>query len=418
MQFKSAFYGLTLLSTLFLPATGLTLSIGSAVEQALARDAGLQELERRARALDHLAIADSALPDPELILAAEGLPIDDPLSSDMMTMYRIGLRQRFPAGDSRRLAADRRTAQARAVEADVRARALEVTLQTRLAWLEWTSARASANRVDAMLEQLRQQVSIIQRRFQTGTGRLQDESQALLELALLERRQVDARTAIDDARAQLERWIGPWRPVEIFPRLPEWTLKSTSSEDWQAQLARNPELIAASLRVEAGDINAELARQAYRPKWMLEAGYGHQRGEDPMGRRMSDKLFAMASISLPLFAADRQDRQVDAALAERDAQQAQSHLVMQRLSGELVRQQALKERLAERRELLETRILPRAQATVDATLSAYEADRATFEELISARLRQLEIDLDLIDTRRRQLGVIARIARLTDKELP
>ncbi len=416
MSFKSAFCGTVLLFALCQPLSALALSIESAVEQALARDAGLRELDRKAQGLDHLAVADGALPDPEVTIGAEGLPIDDPLSADMMTMYRIGLRQRFPAGDSRRLAGDRRSTQARAVAADIRARELEVMLQTRLAWLDWISARASAEQVDAMLEQLGQLVTITQRRFQAGTGRLQDESQALLELALLERRRVDAQTAIDEARARLERWIGPWRPEAGQPRLPQWSLQASPGEDLASQLSQHPELVAADIRVEAEEVAAELARQAYRPQWMLEAGYGHQRGKDPSGRRMSDKLFAMATISLPLFTGDRQDRRVDAALAERDARQAQAQLILQRLGGELARQQALQDRLAERLDLLEQRILPRAQETVEATLSAYETDRASFDELVRARLRQLEIDLDLIDTRRRQLGVIARIASLTDKE--
>lgn len=418
MSLKTVCCGLVLLGALCQPLSAVALSIEAAVEQALARDAGLRELDRKAQAFDHLAVAESALPDPEVTIGAEGLPIDDPLSADMMTMYRIGVRQRFPAGDSRRLAADRSTTRARAVAADLRARELEVALQTRLAWLDWVSARASAEQVDAMLEQLGQLVSITQRRFQAGSGRLQDESQALLELALLERRRVDAQTSIEEARARLERWIGPWTPGAADPRLPQWSLQEPPGDDIPSQVSRHPELIAAGIRVEAEEVAADLARQAYRPQWMLEAGYGHQRGKDPSGRRMSDKLFAMATISLPLFTADRQDRRVDAALAERDARQAQAQLILQRLSGELARQQALQERLAESRELLEQRILPRAQDTVNATLSAYETDRASFDELVRARLRQLEIALDLIDTRRRQLGAIARIASLTDKELP
>ncbi|MEE4639295.1 MAG: TolC family protein [Wenzhouxiangella sp.] len=418
MLYKSAVCGLLLSGALAYPCLGSALSIDAAIEQALARDAGLLELERRARALDHLAVADGALPDPELTFGAEGLPIDDPTSADMMTMYRIGLRQRFPAGDSRRLSADRTSAQARAIQADARARSLEVALQTRLAFLDYASARASAERVDAMRAQLAQLVSITQRRFQAGTGRLQDESQALLELALLERRQVDAGTAVDDARARLQRWTGPWNSNSIVDPLPDWSLEPISNEAMDGLLADHPELVAAGIRVDAGDIGAELARQAYRPRWMIEAGYGHQRGKDPSGQRMSDKLFVMGTVSLPLFTADRQDRRVDAALAERDAQQARQALILQRLSGELSQQQALRVRLAERRALLEERILPRAQETVDATLTAYEADRASFDELISARLRQLEIDLDLIETRRRQQAVIARIASLTNKDLP
>ncbi|MFP4207587.1 MAG: TolC family protein [Wenzhouxiangella sp.] len=418
MSFQTVTGGLALVLALTLPNTGQAQSIETAVEQALARDAGLLVLRQRADALGHLAVADGALPDPEVTIAAEGLPADDPLGADMMTMYRIGVRQRFPAGDSRQLATERRRSEAEAVRADLEARTLEVTEQTRLAWLDWASATAAADRIEAMIGQLDQLVEITRRRFAAGTGRLQDEAQALLEMTLLERRQVDAQTAIDEARARLERWTGRWPHSAGTPVMPAWRRPIFDGENLKARLADHPELIAARIRTRTEDIRVDLARQAYRPQWMLEGGYGHQRGNDPSGRRMSDKLFAMATLSLPLFTANRQDQRVDAALAERDARHAETQLILQQLSGELDRQDSLLKRLDQRRQLLEERILPQAQATVEATLSAYESDRASFDELIRARLRWLELELDLIDTRRRELATFARIASLTDKELP
>jgi len=416
MSVKFTTGGLVLLGALWLPLQVQALSIETAVEQALARDAGLLELEQESLSYGHLAIADSALPDPEVTVAAEGLPIDDPLAADMMTMYRIGIRQRFPAGDSLDLKSERRHSQARAVKSDIEARKLQVSLQTRLAWLDWAHAHAAAIRVDDMLGQFDQLVEITRRRYAAGTGRLQDESYALLEMALLERRKVDALSAIDEAQARLERWAGPIEAPSHPPELPGWTREAMATEAVEQTLHNHPELVTARIQTATGDISAELARQAYRPSWMLEAGYGHQRGNDPSGRRIADKLFAMATISVPLFTTNRQDRRVDAALAERDARAARAQLILQRLSGDLEQQHALLERLEERRALLENRILPQAQATVDATLTAYESDRASFDELIRARLRQLEIELDLLDTRRKYFASLARIASLTNEE--
>lgn len=415
MKFKWAVCGMSLLAVL-LPAVSVALPLDTAVERALARDAGLNELAERSRALDHQAVADRSLPDPEVTIGAEGLPINDPFSADMMTMYKIGIRQRFPAGDSRQLSAERSSTLARALDAEAQARMLEVTLQTRLAWLAWVSAHESASVVTAMTDHLEELVALTQRRFAAGTGRLQDETQARLELSLLERRVLDAQTAVDEARARLKRWTGPLQAGGPEYPLPEWSSALAGPSDSDARIARNPQLAAANQRVEAGEIGTDLARQSYRPQWMIEAGYGHQRGSAPMGGRMSDKLFAMATFSLPLFTANRQDRRVDAALAQRDAAEAGLWLTRQRLSGELDQHTAVLARLHERQALLEDSILPQARAVVDATASAYQSDRASFDELIRARLRQLEMELDLINTRERLLATIARIAALTNEE--
>ena len=420
MYCKAVFGSLGLLAGLLLPVAAMALpvelAVESAVERALARDAGLRELSERSRGLEQSAIADSALPDPQLTLGAEGLPIDDPLSADMMTMFTIGIRQSFPAGATRRLAGELGSTLARATESEALARRLDIAQQTRLAWLAWATASESAQRIDAMAEQIEALLELAQRRFAAGTARQQDEAQARLELILMERRRLDATTDIDEALARLQRWTGPIDVDRRSPRLPDWSQPEIGSGDDARRLADHPELAAARIRVEAGELGADIARQAYRPAWMLEAGYGHQRGSDPMGGRMSDKLFVMASVSLPLFTANRQDRRVDAALAERDAEEAQFHAIEQRLSGELGEQVALRQRLAQRRKLLETDILPQAQEALNATLSAYQADRASFDELIRARLQLFELELDLINTRERLLATIARIAALTNED--
>ncbi|TVS10075.1 MAG: TolC family protein [Wenzhouxiangella sp.] len=416
MLIRSACCSLCLLGALCLPASAEALPVEAAVERALSRDAGLKELAERARALDHQAVADRALPDPELSLGAEGLPINDPFSSDMMTMYRIGISQRFPAGDSLALAGQQTTVRARAIDAEARARAIDVALQTRLAWLDWVAAGESSELVATMVDRLGELVSLTERRFAAGTGRLQDETQARLELALMERRRLDALTEVDETRSRLQRWTGAWAESTAPTALPDWPPPPARPDSLERQIAAHPELDAARLRRDAGEVGTELARQAYRPMWMIEAGYGHQRGSDPMGGRMSDKLYAMATISLPLFAGNRQDRRLDAALAERDAEEAGMERVTQRLTGALAEQLATQERLSERRELLEQRILPHAREAVEATRSAYQSDQASFDELIRAQLRELELELDLVDTRRRLLASTARITSLTSEE--
>ena len=111
-----------------------------AIDKAMERDAGLQSLKSRVLATEERAPAEAALPDPQLFMSAEGVPIDDPLASDMMTMYMVGIRQEWPAGQTRRLSRERSLSEGQVLEAEWQARRLEIEREVRLAWLDWAAA--------------------------------------------------------------------------------------------------------------------------------------------------------------------------------------------------------------------------------------------------------------------------------------
>ena len=80
----------------------------------LARDAAAASLEERSAALSETAVAEAQLPDPELRFGAVNLPVDSfALDNEPMTQLLVGLRQRFPQGDTLRL----RREQARSMSA-------------------------------------------------------------------------------------------------------------------------------------------------------------------------------------------------------------------------------------------------------------------------------------------------------------
>lgn len=407
-----------LLALLLWPVAGLAMPLDQAVERALERDEVLKASQRRVAALGEAAIADGALPDPEITIGAEGVPVDDLFGADMMTMYKLGIRQRFPAGQTRSLARQRTWTEAEIVSAEAQWRQLEVARQTRLAWLDWVStaqslalARASASAFEELLE-------ITAARFRAGTGRQRDTDLARLELALLERRIMERETRLDDALARLERWTGPLGAIEVPEELPDWPL-AAAVEQKKKRLAVHPAVIADEHRIETGRIDAELAEQAYRPQWMVEVGYAHQRGTDAMSlQRPSDKLFAMVSFSVPLFTGNRQDRRLAAARSEQAALDHERGARLQGMVGELHRQYRLYQRSQQHLELIDRVVLVEAKTALESTLAAYRADRASFDELIRARLALLEQQLERIDIRRERDAAAIEINYLTAESRP
>src|SRR5690349_6761429 len=103
------FHGLLILiaSPIAFAADDVPLTLDAAVEQALrsapqvnARTAGIE-------AAQALTVSAGRLPDPELIVGIDNLPVSGPdaysTTADFMTMRKIGVMQAFPRGEKRQL---------------------------------------------------------------------------------------------------------------------------------------------------------------------------------------------------------------------------------------------------------------------------------------------------------------------------
>jgi outer membrane protein TolC len=389
--------GALLLLPFALPATGAwaadSLDLAEAVRLALARDQSLARLDAEADSLAQRAVAEGQLPDPELTLGFQNLPVDSfSTTDDMMTMLMVGVRQQFPAGRTRHLRRDRGELESAARRAERDRRVLEIRLAVRGAWLDWRYAHTAAVMAGDAQSQFDELVALMQRRVAAGTARQRDLFQARLELAALSERIIELEAALDAAAAELDRWSGEPVTHRTPGTAAEWHLPDKPV--LRQQLATHPTLRLLALQIEAGRVGTDIARQAYRPSWMVELGYGYRRGTDmTTGDRGSDMITGMVSFNLPLFRGQRQDRRVQAATHEQDAAQFEHADARRRLDGELERQWALWTRLAELDDLYRDELLPEAQQTVRASESAYRSDRATFDELIRARVDELNYQL-------------------------
>ncbi len=398
------------------PVAGMELDRAQTL--ALERDPALAALKQRVSASEDLAIAASALPDPELFLGAEGVPVDDPLTADMMTEYSLGLRQRIPVGASRSARERAGFSQAEELEARYRARRLEVLRETRKAWIDWVSALAAADLARPSRSTFEDLVSVAEARYRSGSGGQNDVSRANLELALLAQRILARVASVEDAGARLQRWTSEAPNSSLQLELPDLPRPDTLDR-LEQQLAHHPELLALQARQAAGEAGVDEARAAFSPEWMIEAGYGHLRGSDPMsGQRQTDQLFAMVSFSLPLFTANRQDRRLSAARAESTARSLDLAERRRELRGELDRQTRLWEQYERRLSNLREHVLGAAENTLETTLLAYRTDRADFDEVVRARLALFEQQQSLIELRRAQARTRAELNYLAGGNSP
>jgi outer membrane protein TolC len=388
---------------------GPTLDLVVVERLALERDAGLSMVRAEARALREQAVADGQLPDPALTLGVMSLPVDSlDRREEGMTQLSVGISQAFPPGATRQHRAARTDHLAAAADAGAAARRLEVLREARLAWLELVyqeAALALTLSTRALLDDL---LAVTRSRYRTGRDNLQGLLGAELERALLDDRVAAARAEREAALAGLRRWTGPLDGDIRLPSRAELPVPPEFAR-LEARLVEHPLLGAASARVAAGQSGVAVARQQYKPGWMLDVSYGERSGREADGMARSDLLTAMVTLDLPLFTGQRQDRRVAASVAETDALHHARDEIHRDLQRALEQDYPRWDRLRERELGYEERILPAARHNAESALDAYRNDVTDFTTLVRAQLTDLETRLQALRTRTERLQTQARL---------
>jgi outer membrane protein TolC len=351
----------------------------------------------QSEALREQAVAEAQLPDPQLRFGIEGLPVDSfSRSEEDMTQLQVGVAQAFPRGRTRALKAEQARALATAEQARAADQARNVLRSVRLSFLE-SYYQAHAQEVIRQSRGLFEQVvNITRAAYATGREVQQDVWRAQLELAQLDDRLTRAQTEEGVARAELSRWIGSRdarRPLaQTLPKLSPVPAR----EAIEARLLEHPLMEAEAAQVESSRKDVDIARQAYKPAWMLELSYGQRVGANPEGDSRSDLLSAMVSVDLPLFRAKRQDRRLAASQKQAQAAEYARAERLRELRTMFNTEYSNWERLGERLKLYRERLIPQSDQNARAALRAYQSGVTEFTPVISAYLGELENRLEAL----------------------
>jgi len=368
------------------------LSLDEAVALSLAAgDPGVVRFEEAAEAERERAVAAGQLADPQIQLRAANVPTDDfRLDREPMTQLQVGVRQSFPRGSTLRLQRERHETQSAGAEARADLANAQRALDTRIAWLELFYLRGAQEAVAASEDAMRDFIEIATTIYSTGRNSSQDVLRAELELSALEDRAIDLEGREALARVDLERMIG--RDAAVRPLRGELPMLSPPAPigALRDQLVSHPSIAVLDAGVDVGEIEIDLAEQAYRPAWAIEAMYGNRADE------RSDFASIGITMDVPIFTGQRQDRQLAAAQHARESARLSraSHLLD--LERELSRAHAAWRRDMERAALYEETVVPQARATSRAVVDAYRNDIADFPELIRARLAVLDAEITLL----------------------
>jgi outer membrane protein TolC len=172
--------------------------------------------------------------------------------------------------------------------------------------------------------------------------------------------------------------------------------------------AHNPEILGAGAGVTGSRDNATAARRLLIPDLGVGIAYGQRSGNN-------DMLSLMVSVTLPVFAASRQERLRDEAGAMLEAAQQEQDAVRVRVHAALAtaREQAMTARRLV--ALYAQTLVPQAEATYQASLAAYRVGRVDFATLLDAQTALLEYEHNLHNFEMMYGTAVAEMDRLTGR---
>jgi len=366
------------------------LTIEQAVQTALQRDALINVYQSRSSAFKEQAVAEDTLPDPKMKLGVMNVPTDSyALNQEPMTQVQIGIQQMFPRGNSLEIKSQRIASMATLEGARTENQRRKVTQDVRETWLElfyWLNAERVVRENRDLFRKL---VLVTKQQYAAGRQKQQDVIRSELELGMLDDRETKITTMLEITRAKLEKYIGrDLSDVELDTVLPLLNVKEQNT-NW---LEKHPVMNMQQAMVVANEKNIELAKQSYKPSWMLDVTYG-KRQDAINGAERADFVSAMVVFDLPLFTADRQDKKVAAnkfrlngALNSRDERKRELIKMWQAA-------QAKELRLSQRIKQYQSLLVPKARENTEAALFAYQSGRSDFTALMRAQITELETQL-------------------------
>jgi outer membrane protein TolC len=389
--FLSAVAGLIwLTATQTCPAQGLSFS--DAVERA-GRDApALAAHAEQREAATQSAIAAGALPDPQLLLGIDNLPLQGAdaysLTRDGMTMRRIGLMQEFTS--TRLRAARRAAAQGRIAMtvAETRVTRAGTMRQAAMAWLARDTAERQLALLDALRTENRLLDATVRGRRAAGQGMAAETVAARREAAQIDERQDLLQSQREQSIAMLEQWIGVQAAaLPLSGEAPDWAI---DREVLLHGLQHHPEFSLLDARQSVLDAEVSAAVAERHPGWSVEVAYQKR------AAMYGDMLSLQVRVPLTFWSGSRQDPLIAARRAERRAleseREAERREHTQTLDVEIADYHRLRRAVDRQRSLL----LPLAEEELQLVLADWRGNKATALDVVAARSRRIDAALQLI----------------------
>ena len=369
------------------------------IEQAIADDPWIEGSWHDQSRLKSLSIAAGELPDPTVTLGLANLAADTfDFDQERMTHLKLGVTQQFPRGNSRALRKHKLQTQSEKYPFLRQNRAGQITLEVGQIWLDLYQVQESMRLIRKNRELFEKLVEVANNNYSSAFFNTTqfDIVQAELELSLLDDRLAALMQQQENRFAQLSEWLGYGVDLDVkLPSgLPEITMIDKTAIEYQ-HLTGHPAVMAIEQTIDSESVGIELSKQKYKPAWSINLGYGY-REDAPSGLDRSDLLSLSVNFDVPLFTANRQDQEVNAAVQTQARLLTEKEQIMRKLMHMHQQSVADLKHLRKRGDFYRSTLLPQTKQSIEIALNAYSTDEGEFSEVVRAQISELNTALELL----------------------
>jgi outer membrane protein, heavy metal efflux system len=381
-----------------------SLKLHALVKEALLRNPNIQAARRRWEASQAIIPQVQSLPDPNLLLGFQNLPMLERVEGPV-----YGFSQKFPFPGKLGLKGEVAARQADRIEQEYLATQLNVVARLKRQYWDLHFIHKGIEIVEKNKLLLMQFEKTAQARYSVGKAAQQDVFRAQVEisrvldrLAVLEQQKESLHAAIN--RILNRPPIGPLgTPEEIHltpipHELPELARRAE---------AFSPILLASAKSVAQGEESVSLAKKEYFPDSNLSAlGIQNER-IDAIGYQI------MLGIQIPLFYQTKQREGVNQAVADLSRAREDLTATRQDLLFQVKDAFERAQRATRLVKIVGQAIIPQATLSLQSAQAGYSVDKVDFLTLLNNLLTLQENELELHGEMVEHEKAVARLEELT-----
>lgn len=387
------------------------------VRYALANSPRLEVAMQRWRASAARVETEGVLPDPSV---DAGVFLEEIETRTGPQEARFGFTQRVPWLGVLENRKDRASIEARAAWREVEAARLEVTEAVVAALHELAYLDASIRIASDNLRLLESFEGVARARYRVGAGTHPSLIRVQVELGKMEDRLAELRTMrptyVSELNAALNRPSGA--AVPTLPALPGRVVETGGEQLALRSRETNPSLLAMDERVEAARAGERVAKAEGMPDFAVGLDYivTDEAVTPGLSGSGNDPILLRFGITLPI-SREKYDALEREAAALRLAAAGERTALANTIASQ-VRRAHFEHTDAHRRvALYETTLIPKAEESLESSLSAFRAGEASFLELLDTERTLLEFALALERARADRGSSLARLERLVGTDL-
>ena len=384
-------------------------TLEQAVQRSQEIDPWIVQSQFQQESLQAQSISRGSLPDPSVNFGIANLPVDSfDFAQERMTQFKVGVTQMLPRGQTLALNRKRFGRLSEVELAAQKNRSATVAVEVSHLWLDIFESQQITRMIESDKRLFQYLIDISESSYAAGDSkaRQSDVVRAQLELTRIEDRLLMSNRQNDRLLAELNGWLvgidsQSWHQINISDTIPDLIVRDQSLVERQdvtrlyGYLVLHPAIVQIEKRIAARATGVALAKQSYKPQWGINASYGY-RDNEPGGMDRPDLFSLNVSVDLPLFTANRQDKELQSATANLEAVKTERALALRQLTSQFLTAVASYKGLAERIELYKRRLLLQMTDQAEASLSAYTHDDGEFAEAVRARISQLNARIELM----------------------